>query len=61
VEVRLRVILDLLDVVEAEVDDDTDSSEVKVIQEIVEISIVDGYAVSVSVGLLLLVVLPGGP
>jgi hypothetical protein len=55
VEVRLRVVLELLDDVEAEVDDDTessvvdvgvsdavyDSTDVKVIQEMVEISIVD--------------------
>jgi hypothetical protein len=67
------VVLDLLD--ESEVDDDTessvvdvgvsvvvyDSTEVKVIQEMVEILMVDEYTVSVSVGLLaLLVALPGG-
>lgn len=71
--VRLRVVLNLLD--ESEVDDDTessvvdvgvsvvvyDSTEVKVIQEMVEILMVDEYTVSVSVGLLaLLVALPGG-
>ena len=71
--VRLPVVLDLLD--ESEVDDDTetsvvdvgvsvvvyDSTEVKVIQEMVEILMVDEYTVSVSVGLLaLLVALPGG-
>jgi hypothetical protein len=67
------VVLNLLD--ESEVDDDTessvvdvgvsvvvyDSTEVKVIQEMVEILMVDEYTVSVSVGLLaLLVALPGG-
>ena len=54
-EVRLRLILELLDDVEAEVDDDTespvfdvgvsvvvyDSSDVKVIQDMVDISMVD--------------------
>jgi hypothetical protein len=67
------VVLDLLD--ESEVDDDTessvvdvgapvvvyDSTEVKVIQEMFEILMVDEYTVSVSVGLLpLLVALLGG-
>ncbi|CAN9132177.1 unnamed protein product [Alternaria alternata] len=71
--VRLRVVLDLLD--ESEVDDDTessvvdvgisvvvyDSTEVKVIQEMVEMLMVDEYTVSVSVRLLpQLVALPGG-